>query len=159
MQIDMKNISTDFCLTSQLTGKLSDYLGKWVVLYFYPKDSTPGCTSEGRDFKAHYHDFTQLNSVIFGISKDSLKSHERFKEKEAFPFELISDESEHLCQIFDVIKEKNMYGKTYMGIERSTFIINPKGQVVFEWRKVKVPGHVEIVLQTLNQLQKEGTDA
>lgn len=159
MQIDMKTMSSDFCVTSHMTGKLSDYLGKWVIIYFYPKDSTPGCTAEGRDFKTYFQEFTQLNAVIFGISKDSLKSHERFKEKEEFPFELISDENEKLCQEFDVIKEKNMYGKTYLGIERSTFIINPQGKVVYQWRKVKVPGHVEEVLNTLKQLQKEGIDA
>jgi peroxiredoxin Q/BCP len=159
MQIDLKTRATEFCVTNQMSGKLSDYLGQWVVLYFYPKDATPGCTTEGRDFKTHFEDFRRLNAVIFGISKDSLKSHERFKEKEAFPFELISDESEHLCQVFDVIKEKNMYGKTYLGIERSTFILNPQGQIAHQWRKVKVPGHVQEVLETLKKLQKEGQDA
>lgn len=156
MQVDLGSSAIDFCATNALTGKLSDFLGKWVVLYFYPKDSTPGCTSEGRDFKAHHVEFLALNTLIFGISKDSLKSHERFKEKEGFPFELITDGDEALCRQFDVIKEKSMYGKTYLGIERSTFIINPQGKVAHEWRKVKVPGHVEEVLATLKQLQQEG---
>ncbi len=153
MQLDITKSECGFLATNQMNGKLSDYLGSWVVLYFYPKDATPGCTTEGRDFTSHYPTFKALGAEIFGISKDSLKSHENFKQKEAFPFQLISDESEALCQLFDVIKEKSMYGKTYIGIERSTFLINPQGQVVHAWRKVKVPGHVQDVLETLKRNQ------
>jgi len=153
MQLDITKSECSFLATNQLNGKLSDYLGSWVVLYFYPKDATPGCTTEGRDFTSHYSAFKALGAEVFGISKESLKSHENFKQKEAFPFQLISDKSEALCQLFDVIKEKSMYGKTYIGIERSTFLINPQGQVVHAWRKVKVPGHVEDVLATLKRNQ------
>ncbi len=153
MQIDLNKSNCCFSATNELTGNLTDFLGKWVILYFYPKDSTPGCTTEGRDFTAHHAEFESLNAKVFGISKDSLKSHHRFKEKEGFSFELISDEEEALCKVFDVIKQKSMYGKTYMGIERSTFLINPQGQVVHEWRNVKVPGHVKEVLETLKQHQ------
>ena len=153
MQIDKNNSNCSFFATNELSGNLSDYLGQWVILYFYPKDSTPGCTTEGRDFSTHFKEFEALNAKVFGISKDGLKSHHRFKEKEGFPFELISDEQETLCQLFDVIKQKSMYGKTYMGIDRSTFLINPLGQVVHEWRQVKVPGHVKEVLETLKKYQ------
>lgn len=123
--------------------------GQWTVLYFYPKDATPGCTTEGQDFRDHYAQFQALDAVVYGVSRDSLASHERFKEKQAFPFELVSDEDEALCQAFAVIKEKNMYGKKVMGIERSTFLFNPDGELVQEWRKVKVAGHVEAVLAAL----------
>lgn len=138
-----------FKATSQLTGQLSDYQGKYVILYFYPKDATPGCTTEGQDFRDAYAKFNAANAVIFGISRDSLKSHENFKAKQQFPFELISDEDEALCQLFDVMKMKNMYGKQVRGIERSTFIIDPQGVLVQAWRKVSVPGHVDEVLNTL----------
>jgi peroxiredoxin Q/BCP len=149
----MQNVSScNFIATNELKGSLNDYLGNWVILYFYPKDSTPGCTQEGRDFRDMYAQFEALGAKIFGISRDSIKSHENFKSKEAFPFDLISDSTEELCKTFDVIKEKNMYGKKVMGIERSTFIINPKGEVAFAWRGVKVPGHVQAVYEQLKQL-------
>jgi len=155
MHSESKDISCGFFATNQIQGNLSDFLGKWLVLYFYPKDATPGCTTEGKDFSTHYQTFKQLNAEIFGISKDNLASHHKFKEKEGFSFELISDESEELCNIFNVIKEKNMYGRKYLGIERSTFILNPKGKIAHEWRNVKVPGHVAEVLLTLKKLQEE----
>ena len=133
--------------TSNKTADLSTLKGKKVVLYFYPKDSTPGCTTEGQDFRDLYKKFTKANTIIFGISRDSLPSHEKFKENQSFPFELISDQNEKICNQYDVIKEKNMYGRKYMGIDRSTFLINENGKLIKEWRKVKVKGHVEEVLK------------
>jgi len=130
--------------------KSSDLVGKNVVIYFYPKDSTPGCTKEGEDFRDLYKKFIKSNALIYGVSRDSIASHEKFKSKYNFPFHLISDEEESLCKLFDVIKEKNMYGRKYMGIERSTFLINDKGILVEEWRKVKVKGHAQEVLDRLN---------
>lgn len=118
----------------------------YTVLYFYPKDSTPGCTTESQDFTAHFAAFEAANCQIFGVSRDSLKSHESFKAAQQMPFELISDPDETLCSLFDVMQMKNMYGKQVRGIERSTFLIDPNGVVVEIWRKVKVPGHVESVL-------------
>lgn len=138
--------------TSGKTFELSDLKGSKVVLYFYPKDSTPGCTTEGQNFRDLHGEFTQLNTVIFGISRDSLKSHENFKAKQCFPFELISDVDEELCKQFDVIKEKNMYGKKRMGVERSTFVIDDQGVLRKEWRKVKVKGHAEAVLEAVKEL-------
>jgi len=141
---------------SQATGgrtfKSSDFKGKRLVLYFYPKDSTPGCTLEGRNFRDHMKKFKALNTAILGVSRDSLKSHENFKEQECFPFELLSDADEILCRMFDVIKEKNMYGKKVMGIERSTFLIDETGILLNEWRKVKVEGHVAEVLDAVRKL-------
>ncbi|HJL79773.1 MAG: peroxiredoxin [Gammaproteobacteria bacterium] len=130
----------------------SDLIGKNIVIYFYPKDSTPGCTKEGEDFRDLHKAFTKSNSMIFGVSRDSIASHEKFKTKHNFPFHLISDENESLCKIFDVIKEKNMYGRKYMGIERSTFLIDESGVLIKEWRKVKVKGHAQEVLDILNNL-------
>ena len=138
-----------FTATSGVHAHLSDYQGKYVVLYFYPKDATPGCTTEGQDFRDAYPQFKALNSQVFGISRDSLKSHENFKSKQNFPFELISDSEEQLCQLFDVIKMKSMYGKQVRGIERSTFIIDPQGKLAHQWRKVSVNGHVAAVLESL----------
>ena len=132
--------------------KLSDLKGKNIVLYFYPKDSTPGCTLEGQDFRDNIRKFRSRNTVILGVSRDKLSSHEKFKEKQKFPFDLLSDEDETLCNLFDVIKEKNMYGKKVMGIERSTFLIDEKSVLRKEWRKVKVKGHVEEVLDAVKSL-------
>ena len=129
--------------------KSNDFNGKYIVIYFYPKDSTPGCTKEGEDFRDLHKEFIKSNAQIYGVSRDSIASHQKFKAKYKFPFHLISDEDESLCKLFDVIKEKNMYGRKYMGIERSTFLINDKGQLLSEWRKVKVKGHAQEVLDTL----------
>lgn len=138
--------------TGDQTIKLSDLKGKNIVLYFYPRDSTPGCTLEGQNFRDNIKKFRAKNTVILGVSRDTLKSHEKFKENQCFPFELLSDTDEKLCKLFDVIKEKNMYGKKVMGIERSTFLIDEKGILRQEWRKVKVEGHVEEVLDAVKTL-------
>ena len=132
--------------------RLSDFKGRGVVLYFYPKDNTPGCTTEGRDFRDLYPLFQALNWEVFGISRDSVKSHEGFKAKRGFPFELLSDADEKLCTQFGVIKMKNMYGKQVRGIERSTFVIDGKGALAKEWRGVKVPGHAQEVLDFVKTL-------
>jgi len=138
--------------TGDKTIKLSDLAGKKVVLYFYPKDNTPGCTQEGQDFRDHFEEFGKAGAVILGVSRDGIKAHENFKAKQAFPFDLLSDKEETLCRLFDVIKEKNLYGKKVMGIERSTFLIDEQGVLRREWRKVKVPGHVEEVLAAVEAL-------
>ena len=126
--------------------------GKNVVLYFYPKDSTPGCTTEGQDFAANHQKFKRRNTVVLGISRDSVASHEKFRAKYKFPFDLLSDSDEKACKTFDVIKEKNMYGRKVMGIERSTFLLDDKGKLRHAWRKVKVKGHVDEVLAALKEL-------
>ena len=131
--------------------RLSDLQGKTVVLYFYPKDSTPGCTTEGQDFRDSYEEFRKLNAEIIGVSRDTLKSHESFKNKHCLPFDLISDESERLCKAYDVLQEKNKDGKLYMGIDRSTFIIDKKGVLREEFRGVKVDGHIAHLLETLKK--------
>ena len=132
--------------------ELRSLRGSKVVLYFYPKDSTPGCTTEGLDFKANHLKFKRRNTVVLGISRDSVTSHEKFKAKQNFPFDLLSDADEKVCKLFDVIKEKNMYGRKVMGIERSTFLIDDKGKLRNEWRKVKVKGHVDEVLEAVAAL-------
>jgi peroxiredoxin Q/BCP len=126
---------------------LKDLAGKKVVLYFYPKDSTPGCTTEGQDFRDAKAKFSRQNTVILGVSRDSMKRHENFKAKQNFNFDLLSDEDESLCKQFDVIKLKKLYGKEYMGIDRSTFLIGEDGTLLQEWRGVKVKGHVDEVLE------------
>jgi len=131
---------------------LKDLRGKKVVLYFYPRDNTPGCTTESQDFATSNAKFKRAGAIILGISRDSLASHEKFKAKFQFPFELLSDEDEKACKLFDVIKEKNMYGRKVLGIERSTFLIDEKGKLRHEWRKVKVKGHVDEVLQAVKEL-------
>lgn len=139
--------------TGDQTIKLADLKGSIVVLYFYPKDSTPGCTREGQDFRDQYSKFRRNGAVVFGISRDSIRSHENFKAKQKFPFDLLSDADETLCAMFDVIKMKNMYGKQVRGIERSTFLIDAKGVLRQEWRKVKVDGHVDEVLAAVKGLK------
>ena len=138
--------------TGGKTFKLSDHLGKTLVIYFYPKDSTPGCTTQGQQFRDHYADFATANAEIFGISRDSINSHENFKAKFEFPFDLLADTEEFACQLFGVIKMKKMYGKEVRGIERSTFIINAEGALIREWRGVKVDGHIPEVLAFIRSL-------
>jgi peroxiredoxin Q/BCP len=138
--------------TSGKTISLANYRNKYLVLYFYPKDNTPGCTQEGIDFRDLYAEFLSLNAEILGVSRDSVKSHEGFKCKFEFPFELISDQDETICKLYDVIKMKNMYGKQVRGIERSTFVIDPAGAIVAEWRKVSVKGHAAEVLEKIREL-------
>jgi peroxiredoxin Q/BCP len=138
--------------TGEKSVKLSDLKGKKVVLYFYPKDSTPGCTLEGQNFRDNIKKFRGQDTVILGISRDSVSSHEKFKKNECFPFDLLSDTDEKLCKLFDVIKEKNMYGKKVMGIERSTFLLDEEGVLRQEWRKVKIEGHVDEVLNAVKNL-------
>jgi peroxiredoxin Q/BCP len=152
--IELNTVVTDFSapITGEKVFTLRDYRGKNIVLYFYPKDSTPGCTLESQGFRDAYEQFTALNTVIFGISRDSIRSHNTFKCNQHLPFELISDDDEKICQLFDVLKEKNMYGKISIGIERSTFLINTDGLLVHEWRKVKVDGHVKDVLEKVSAI-------
>lgn len=142
----------DFTLpaTGDQDLSLSDFKGKNVVVYFYPKDSTSGCTLEGQDFRDRINKFRRRKTVILGISRDSIKSHENFKAKQEFTFELLSDADEKVCKLFDVIREKNMYGRKVMGIERSTFLLDEKGVLRREWRKVKVKGHVDEVLEAIS---------
>lgn len=136
-------------ITGERPFRLSDYRGKKVVLYFYPKDNTPGCTTESLQFRDLHDKFQAAGCEIFGISRDSLRSHEGFKSKLALPFELIADTDETVCTMFDVMVMKSMYGKSVLGVERSTFVIDASGKIVKEWRGVKVPGHVEEVLETV----------
>jgi peroxiredoxin Q/BCP len=138
--------------TGDKTIRLSDYQGKYLVIYFYPKDNTPGCIQEGQSFRDNIEKFTAFNTIILGVSRDTLRVHESFKCKQEFPFDLLSDPDEKLCQLFDVIKMKNMYGKQVRGIERSTFLINPQGELVRKWRKVKIKTHCEDILQVLHEL-------
>lgn len=133
---------------------LKDFKGSTVVLYFYPKDNTPGCTLESQEFNALLPKFKKANAVVLGISRDSIKSHEKFTEKFDLKFPLLSDEDEEVCEIFDVIKEKNMYGKKVMGIERSTFVIDSKGRLAAEFRKVKAPGHAQEVLDFVKSMNE-----
>jgi peroxiredoxin Q/BCP len=128
---------------------LTDFKGTNLIIYFYPKDNTSGCTREGQDFRDLYSQFTNLGTNILGVSRDSVKAHENFKAKHEFPFQLLSDSEELLCRQFDVIREKKLYGRIYMGIERSTFLIDAEGVLIQEWRKVRVPGHAQAVLDAL----------
>ena len=136
-------------LSGGATATLSDYAGQWLVLYFYPKDSTPGCTTEGINFNALLPEFGKLNATVLGVSRDSVKSHDNFCAKQGFTFPLVSDADEKLCNAFGVIKEKNMYGRKVLGVVRSTFLISPDSRIVREWRGVKVPGHAQAVLDAL----------
>jgi peroxiredoxin Q/BCP len=156
MTIALDQPVTDFQAqaTSGQQVALSALKGQQVVIYFYPKDSTPGCTTEGQGFRDQYAEFQAANTQIFGVSRDSLKAHENFKAKQQFPFELISDADEALCQLFAVIKLKKLYGKEYLGIERSTFLLDTAGVLRQEWRGVKVPGHVDTVLAAAQTLQQ-----
>jgi len=136
-------------LASGETRRLVDYAGHWLALYFYPRDSTPGCTTEGVDFNALLPAFAALDASVLGISRDSVKSHQNFRAKHGFAFDLVSDADEALCNAFGVIREKNMYGRKVMGIERSTFLINPAGVIAQSWRPVKVAGHAQSVIDAL----------
>ena len=140
--------------TTTLSGLLADNDGQWLVLYFYPKDSTPGCTTEGNDFNALLPKFRTLGATVVGASRDSLKSHCNFRDRQGFRFELASDPDEALCKAFDVIKPKKLYGREFIGVERSTFLIDPAGVVRAAWRKVKVAGHADAVLDTLKTEQR-----
>jgi len=139
-------------LDNEETFKLSENKGKNLVFYFYPKDNTPGCTKEGEDFRDNYSVIKKLNTEVIGVSKDSVASHQKFIKKFNFPFNLISDENEKVCNLFNVIKEKNMYGRKYMGIERSTFLIDTNGKLIKEWRKVRVKGHVDDVIESIKEI-------
>ena len=156
MSVDVGKKVPQFTLdaTGEQKISLSDLKGNNVVLYFYPKDSTPGCTREGQDFRDNYSKFKRQSSIILGVSRDSIKSHENFKAKQGFQFDLLSDKDEVLCKLFDVIKMKNMYGKQVRGIERSTFLIDGNARLRKEWRKLKVDGHVDEVLDAVKTLNK-----
>ena len=152
LKIGAKVKNFDLPATGDKTIKLTELKGRNVVIYFYPKDNTPGCTKESENFRDNIKIFSKLNTIILGVSRDSIKSHENFKSKLDFSFDLLSDSEEKLCHQFDVIKEKNMYGKKVMGIERSTFLIDDQGVLRNEWRKVKVDGHVDEVLDAVKNL-------
>ncbi|MCR6495860.1 peroxiredoxin [Thermomonas sp. S9] len=140
-------------LSSGNAAALGDYAGKWLVLYFYPKDSTPGCTTEGQDFNALLPEFERAGAAVLGVSRDSLKSHQNFRAKQGFRFELASDADGALCEAFGVVQPKKLYGREYLGIVRSTFLIDPSGVVREKWQPVKVPGHARTVLETLQAAQ------
>ena len=141
-----RNATGDIILSNK------DFEGKNLIIFFYPKDNTPGCTLEGQDFRDNYKEFIKLNVEIIGVSRDSIKSHENFKDKQNFPFQLLSDPDEIMCKSFNVMREKSMYGKKYIGVDRSTFLVNSKGLIAKEWRSVKVKGHVLEVLEAVKDL-------
>lgn len=147
--LDQTTLEMPLQLSGGATATLGDYAGQWLILYFYPKDSTPGCTTEGLDFNALLPKLKRHDAAVLGVSRDSVKSHDNFCAKQGFKFPLVSDTDEALCRTFDVIKEKNMYGRKVMGIERSTFLVDPEGRIAAAWRKVRVPGHAEAVFETL----------
>ena len=153
--LDPATLDLPLQLSAGATATLRDYAGQWLVLYFYPKDSTPGCTTEGLDFNALLPEFKRLEASVLGVSRDSVKSHDNFCAKQGFKFPLVSDSDEALCRAFDVIKEKNMYGRKVMGIERSTFLLDPEHRIATAWRKVRVPGHADAVLEALKVAQAQ----
>ena len=155
MDIGDEVVSLPLFLSDGSTSEFSEYAGQWLVLYFYPKDSTPGCTTEGIEFNALLPEFAKRHATVLGVSLDSIKSHQNFRTRQGFDFLLVSDADEALCGAFEVIKEKNMYGKKVLGIERSTFLIDPKGKVAAAWRGVKVPGHAQAVLDALQAAQAQ----
>ena len=150
--VGLKVPDFEIASTGNRTFKLSEELGSPLVLYFYPKDNTPGCTTEGQEFRDLHGEFTRRGCAVYGVSRDSIKSHEGFKSKMSFPFELLSDPDEKACNLFGVMKMKNMYGKKVRGVERSTFVIDPEGVVRREWRGLKVPGHAREVLEFVESL-------
>ncbi|MCW8856816.1 MAG: thioredoxin-dependent thiol peroxidase [Kangiella sp.] len=151
-QLNKKAPNFKLPATGDQTLSLADFKGKNLVIYFYPKDNTPGCTTEGQDFRDHFKQFQKHNTEILGVSRDSIRTHENFRKKHEFPFDLLSDVDEEMCKAFDVIKQKKLYGREYMGIERSTFLIDAQGKLKQEWRKLKVKGHVEEVLEAVKAL-------
>ncbi|MGY1529501.1 peroxiredoxin [Luteimonas sp. A649] len=151
--LDRNILKLPLQLSGGATAALADHAGRWLVLYFYPKDSTPGCTTEGLDFNALLPEFESLDAGVLGVSRDSVKSHDNFCAKQGFAFPLVSDTDEALCRAFDVIREKNMYGRKVLGIERSTFLIDPDGRIARAWRKVRVPGHAAAVLEALKDIR------
>ena len=154
-RLDRSTLKLPLALSGGRTASLADYAGRWLVLYFYPKDSTPGCTTEGLDFNALLPKFKKLNATVLGVSRDSVKSHDNFCAKQGFKFPLVSDADEALCKAFDVIHEKNMYGRKVLGVVRSTFLISPDSRIAQEWRGVKVPGHADAVLDALKAHQAQ----
>ncbi len=154
-KLDKSMLKLPLALSGGETATLAGYAGQWLVLYFYPKDSTPGCTTEGLDFNALLPKFRKLGATVLGVSRDSVKSHDNFCAKQGFKFPLVSDADEALCKAFDVIHEKNMYGRKVLGVVRSTFLVSPDGRIAREWRGVKVPGHAEAVLEALKALQAQ----
>ncbi len=148
-RLDRSTLKLPLALSGGRTASLADYAGRWLVLYFYPKDSTPGCTTEGLDFNALLPAFRELDAEVLGVSRDSVKSHDNFCAKQGFDFALVSDGDEALCRAFDVIHEKNMYGRKVLGVVRSTFLLSPDSRIAREWRGVKVPGHAQAVLDAL----------
>ena len=153
-KVEVGKKAPDFTLpaTDDEEITLSSFRGQTVVLYFYPRDNTPGCTQQGLDFTDKYKQFKKCDAVILGISRDTVKTHQKFKEKQGYVFPLLADPEEEVCQLYQVMKDKNMYGKKVRGIERSTFIIDKSGKLVQEWRKVKVPGHVDEVLEAVKAM-------
>jgi len=152
--VELDRAVPDFELpsTGETVFRLSEHKGKNILIYFYPKDNTPGCTLEGQQFRDHISEFSTHNTVIFGVSRDSVRVHENFKTKQQFPFELLSDADESVCQLFNVLHLKKNYGREYMGIVRSTFLIDTHGVLIHEWRNVKVKEHISDVLNTLRAL-------
>ena len=148
-RLDRSTLKLPLALSGGRTASLADYAGRWLVLYFYPKDSTPGCTTEGLDFNALLPKFRKLDADVLGVSRDSLKSHDNFCAKQGFRFPLVSDAEGKLCEAFGVIQPKRLYGREFIGIVRSTFLIDPKGRIVQAWSPVKVPGHAQAVLDAL----------
>lgn len=148
-RLDRSTLKLPLALSGGRTASLADYAGRWLVLYFYPKDSTPGCTTEGLDFNALLPQFRELGAEVLGVSRDSVKSHDNFCAKQGFDFALVSDGDEALCRAFDVIHEKNMYGRKVLGVVRSTFLLSPDSRIAREWRGIKVPGHAQAVLDAL----------
>ena len=148
-RLDRSTLKLPLALSGGRTASLADYAGRWLVLYFYPKDSTPGCTTEGLDFNTLLPKFAKLDADVLGVSRDSVKSHDNFCAKQGFDFALVSDRDEALCRAFDVIHEKNMYGRKVLGVVRSTFLLSPDSRIAREWRGVKVPGHAQAVLDAL----------
>jgi len=153
--LDRTILSLPLALSGGAQATLGDFAGQWLVLYFYPKDSTPGCTTEGLDFNALLPEFEKAGAAVLGVSRDSVKSHDNFCARQGFRFPLISDTAEALCSAFDVIRLKNMYGRQVRGIERSTFLISPDSRIVQSWRKLKVAGHADAVLSALKAVQAQ----